>query len=42
MVERQNSLIATEGAVIQAAAASIMSKEGGKYFTSLLKRLTGE
>jgi hypothetical protein len=40
VIERQNALMATEGVVMQAAAASVMSKEGGKHFTKLLKQMT--
>lgn len=42
VTERQNGLLATEGVVLQAAAGSIMSKEGGKHFKTLVERLSGE
>ncbi len=37
--ERENQRLSTEATLIQAAAASIMSKEGGGYFRGLIDLL---
>jgi hypothetical protein len=39
IVERTNALMATEGTIIQAAAAAVMTKEGGKHFQNVLASL---
>lgn len=42
VVERLNSQMVTEAILVQSAVASLLTKEGGKEFTKLTKRLTGE
>lgn len=39
IADRLNGQIVTEAVLLQAAAASIMSKEGGKLFTKLIENL---
>lgn len=39
IVERVNSLMVTEGTIMQGAAASIMGKKGVEHFNGLLKQL---
>ena len=41
VVERLNRQAVTEAVLIQSAVASLLSKEGGKEFSKLVKRLTG-
>lgn len=42
VVERVNSAAATQGVITQAAAGSIVSKEGGNHFRKLIKLITGD
>lgn len=42
VIERLNGRSATDALAFQAAAASIMSKEGGEAFKSIIATLNGE
>lgn len=42
IVERINNEKVTEAILIQSAVASLLSKEGGKQFSKLVKRLTSD
>lgn len=40
VIEQENNRIVTEATLIQAAATSVLSKEGGEYFRDLLEGLS--
>lgn len=40
--ERINGWHATAGTVLHGAAAAVMTKEGGRHFSKLIKALNGE
>jgi hypothetical protein len=42
VIEQENNRIATEGVVIRAAAASVLSKEGGQHFSEVIQSLGDE
>ena len=39
VIERLNGAAATQAVLVQAAIASMFSKEGGKLFSKLIKRM---
>jgi hypothetical protein len=42
VVERENRRIASEAIALKAAAAAVMTEEGGKHFNELIEGLLGE
>lgn len=42
VVERLNSRAATDAILLQSAVASVISKDAGKHFDSLINGLTGD
>lgn len=42
VLNRMNGLLVTSGAIIQAAGASLMTKEGGEHYKSLMNTLAGD